>query len=284
MLQYEALSRDWKQISTQDNFDGFRLETQKTISKNLLTSHIVQLGSSMAPYIYQFGPTYQSANSLMLARIGLEKDLMAHLERKITPNLTAKLNLQGDLNKVSKTVYDIGLEHTSSHLALAGKAIYSGSWIYQANVTRRVSPNIQAGVDLTYLTALKLSFAQAGMRWALGHNSVFAQFARTPNFQSMKNDSNSIKVNYTRTVTPRCAVGTEYELTLPFAASALRFCYFYTFRQARVQGSIDTSGKISATLQEMHGLSFSGVIDYVEGLYKFGFALRLNPGPEGPEE
>lgn len=56
--------------------------------------------------------------------------------------------------------------------------------------------------------------------------------------------------------------------------------YEHTFRNARVQGLLDTEGKVSCSVQDFQGLGFSGMIDYVKGDYKFGVLMHvMPPGP-----
>lgn len=77
-------------------------------------------------------------------------------------------------------------------------------------------------------------------------------------------------------------MGCEYELVQGTGEidSAMRFGYEYMFKTSRVQGMLDTAGRISCMLQDMQtGFGMSGVIDYVRNDYKFGFSMQFAPAP-----
>jgi len=79
----------------------------------------------------------------------------------------------------------------------------------------------------------------------------------------------------------RLSLGTEFEYARPGDESAMRVGYEYTFRQARVQGLIDTAGKVSCFVSDFMGFGLSGMVDYVRGDYKFGFMMHIFPPQEG---
>lgn len=76
VLTFENLAREYKNVITQDNYDGFRLEADRQITQNLQASHTLFLGTLMRDvgYIYQFGANYASddGKSLIMAKIGLD--------------------------------------------------------------------------------------------------------------------------------------------------------------------------------------------------------------------
>lgn len=93
------------------------------------------------------------------------------------------------------------------------------------------------------------------------------------------------RVQYTRRVNERLSLATELELAPEIKDSALRLGWDYTFRHARVQGSIDSSGKIAMQAQDFSGFGVSGCIDYWNNIYRFGFMMHLLPPQEPkPEE
>merc|ERR1719272_2898685 len=60
--QFEMFSKEWQQLSQQDNFDGFRLEAMNSVNKYMQAAHTIFLGTQLRPdgYIYQFGPQFAS--------------------------------------------------------------------------------------------------------------------------------------------------------------------------------------------------------------------------------
>jgi mitochondrial import receptor subunit TOM40 len=78
-------------------------------------------------------------------------------------------------------------------------------------------------------------------------------------------------------VSDRLSLGVELESSLPDKDSSLKMGYDYTFRQARVQGMLDTAGKVSCFVSDFMGFGVSGMIDYIRGDYKFGFMMHIVP-------
>jgi mitochondrial import receptor subunit TOM40 len=64
----------------------------------------------------------------------------------------------------------------------------------------------------------------------------------------------------------------------------MRLVSEYAFRHARVQGMIDTSGKVSAFVSDFMGFGLSGSIDYMKNDYKFGFMMHVVPQPDQPQQ
>eukprot|EP00913_Durusdinium_trenchii_P014692 g13782.t1 len=63
-------------------------------------------------------------------------------------------------------------------------------------------------------------------------------------------------------------------------AKGLSLGYEYIFRNARIQGLLDTDGKVSCCVHDAMGFGFSGLIDYARGDYKFGMVMQVAPQPE----
>eukprot|EP00438_Fugacium_kawagutii_P035060 Skav236667 [mRNA] locus=scaffold338:184497:194188:- [translate_table: standard] len=104
------------------------------------------------------------------------------------------------------------------------------------------------------------SIGQVGLRYAEGKNVLTATL-RTP--------------------------GQVHELKMYFVRkdSGLSLGYEYIFRNARIQGLLDTDGKVSCCVHDAMGFGFSGMIDYARGDYKllgwFGMVMQVAPQPEG---
>ena len=82
-----------------------------------------------------------------------------------------------------------------------------------------------------------------------------------------------------RKVSDRLSLGAEYEINEQ-KTSSCRLAYEYLFRNGRVQGALDTAGQVSCVVQDFMGFGLSGMIDYVNDQYKFGFMMHMMPPPE----
>ncbi|KAL8443966.1 hypothetical protein Emag_005750 [Eimeria magna] len=120
--------------------------------------------------------------------------------------------------------------------------------------------------------------------WLRDH--LRGQLTQQPDFKSpigLTKLTHSCKVQYARKVTDRLSMATECEYSYPDTESALRVGWEYLFRQARVQGLIDSCGRISVFAQDYSGFGVSGQIDYWRGTYKFGFLMHVVPPPDAPQ-
>jgi len=61
-VQFELFNREWQNMASQDNWDGFRIEAANQVTKQLQAAHTLLLGTQLREtgYIYQFGPAFQS--------------------------------------------------------------------------------------------------------------------------------------------------------------------------------------------------------------------------------
>lgn len=77
-------------ISSQENFDGFRVEAGKPLTKNLQATHSLNLGTALSetPYSYQYGPVFQSDDekTILIGKMGLDGVVTARIIKKILGN------------------------------------------------------------------------------------------------------------------------------------------------------------------------------------------------------
>ncbi|SBS94904.1 ATP-dependent DNA helicase UvrD, putative (UvrD), partial [Plasmodium ovale curtisi] len=95
-LLFENLNKEYKYITTQDNFDGFRFEVDKNVNKYLQSTHTLFLGTSLRDvgYLYQFGANFASSDNtlLMISRVNLDGSVNGRFCKKINNFLDCKFN------------------------------------------------------------------------------------------------------------------------------------------------------------------------------------------------
>jgi len=285
-VQFEQFSREWQNISQQDNFDGFRVEAANQVTKTLQAAHTLFLGTQLRPeqYIYQFGPAFQSEDgrTMLMARAGLDGGVNGRVMQRFG-GLDLKASSNSHLAEPQRNMHEGSIGYTGSSFTAEGKLAWQGAWLFGGAFTKRLLPQLQLGGDLT-LVAVNgiMPIAQGGLRYADGKDIFTATLSRTPDPKLPDGMSTECRMQYVRKVTERLALGTEYKLSLPDKESGLQMGYEYTFRQARVQGLIDTDGKVSCCVSDFVGFGFSGMIDYFRGDYKFGVVMHVLPQPDQP--
>jgi len=286
-VHFEQFNREWQGVSQQDNFDGFRIEAANQVTKFLQAAHTLFLGTQLRPeqYIYQFGPAFQSEDgkTMLVARAGLDGGVNGRVVQKVGSGFQLTASSNSHLGEPQRNMHEGSFEYTGGSFTFGGKCAWQGAWLFGGALTKRVLPQLQVGGDLT-LVAVNgiMPISQVGMRYADGKDIFAATVSRTPDPKLPPGtNTHECRLNYVRKVTDRLSLGTEYKVSLPDKESGMQLGYEYTFRQARVQGLLDTDGKVSCCVSDFVGFGFSGMIDYFRGDYKFGVVMHVLPPQEG---
>ncbi|PFH37461.1 putative eukaryotic porin [Besnoitia besnoiti] len=304
-VPYEQFSREWMAVAGQDNFDGFRLEATKQVNKVLTANHTFMLGTQTKEggCSYSFGPTLvigepdeaaqqegQMPSFFGMARMNSDGFLQARFIKAITKTFDVKFNSNSSLNEDArdKAMYEISFDKLGSDWAANLKLAWQGTWILNGLFSQVITPKLQLGGELTWVAATGISMGSFGARYTADeNNTITCQVGVGPDFSSpmgFASDVYSTKAQYVRKVTDRLSMGTELEYSHPDMSSAMRVGWQYLFRQARVQGLVDTAGRVSMFAQDYNGFGLSGMIDYWHGDYKFGFQMNVVPPPPQPEQ
>jgi mitochondrial import receptor subunit TOM40 len=286
-VQFEMFSREWQNISQQDNFDGFRIEAANQVTKFLQAAHTLFLGTQLRPeqYIYQFGPAFQSEDqrTMLVARAGLDGMINGRAIQKVGKGMEVKASSNSHLGEPQRNMYEGSVEYTGCDWTCMAKAAWQGAWLFSGAYTQRILPQLQLGGDLTFVAVNGVtSIGQVGVRYSEGRDVLGASMSRTPDPKAHVPGANlhECRLSYVRKVTERLSLGTEYKYSHPDMESALQMGYLYSFKQARVQGLLDTDGKVSCCVSDFVGFGFSGMIDYIRGDYKFGVVMHVLPQPD----
>ncbi|GFE55228.1 mitochondrial import receptor subunit [Babesia ovis] len=283
LLVFENLTREFKNVITQDNYDGFRLEADRQLTNNLQLSHSLFLGTLMSEvgYLYQIGTNYASSdgNCLAMGKIGLDGMLTARVFAK-QGEYEFKASGNSFLRYDNRNAYEAGVDYMGRGWTASIKGAWQGTWILNAAYTQQILPSLTLGSELTYIVANGTSIGAIAARYVTGEHIFTGQWSRQPNFKSMDyslKDTDTAKLQYVRRVNERLALATELEVTPATRESALRVGWDYLFRHARVQGNIDSAGRIAMQAQDYSGFGISGCIDYWNNIYRFGFMMHLLP-------
>ncbi|KAK1444066.1 mitochondrial import receptor subunit tom40 like protein [Babesia gibsoni] len=286
LLIFDNLNREYKNVISQDNYDGFRLEADRQITDNIQCSHSLFLGTVMRDvgYLYQIGANYASTDGkyLAMAKIGLDGMITGRFIGKVDDNIEVKASGNSFLKYDPRNVYEAGVDYMAKNWTATAKAAWQGTWILNAAYTHQIIPKLTLGSELTYIVSNGSSIGSIAGRYVEGDHIVTIQWSKQPNFKSMEfpmQETDAGKIQYVRKINDRLSLATELEVTPITKESALRFGWDYMFRHARVQGNIDTTGRIAMQAQDFSGFGISGCIDYWHNIYRFGFMMHLLPPP-----
>jgi len=286
-MQFEMFSREWMNVSQQDNWDGFRIEAANAVTKNLQAAHTLFMGTQLREcgYIYQFGPAFQSEDGrqMLVARCGLDGGVNGRIIQKLGQSWEFKASTNSHLKDPQRNMHEGSMDYTGDEVAMGGKLAWQGAWLLGGALSRRIIPGLHLGGDLTLIAVNGVtSIGQVGLRYAPGKDIFAAAVSRTPDPRSAGGKSlHECRFQYVRRLSERLSLGSEFKYTHAEKESAMSLAYDYTFRQARIQGLLDTGGKVSCCVSDFTGFGFSGMIDYFRGDYKFGFVMHVLPQQEG---
>lgn len=291
-LQFENFTKEWQQLSQQDNFDGFRIDAaQTTFMKNLLAHWTLMMGKQPqepedTPYFFQVGPTYTSEDqrTLMFARCNLDRVVQGKFIQKIGDSFEVNGSGQFALSDpIKKSVYDAALEYSGRDWTSGIKLTWQQTLVGKGAFTQQITKSLQMGGDLMYVGYNSMTIGTLGLRYALGKNIFTSQVIRRPQqspLGMMLGNSHEVKMQYLRRVSDRLSLASEYSYSFGDMQSTMCAGYEYTFRNARIQGMIDSAGKVKCFANDAMGFGVSGTIDYVNEDYKFGFMMQISPQPE----
>lgn len=286
-MQFEMFSKEWSQMAQQDNWDGFRIEMANQVTKFVQASHTLFLGTQLREcgYIYQFGPAFQSEDqrTVLVSRIGLDGGVNGRVVQKVGQGMELKGTAQSHMKDPQRNMYDAAVDYTGKDWTGGLKVAWQGALLGGGSFSQRILPTLHVGGDVTAVAVNNLMvICQGGLRYSDGKDTVVAAVTRQPDPKSPVGACvHELKMQYTRRFSDRLALGAEYKYSHPTMESGLSAAYEYTFRNAHVQGLLDTDGKVSCCVFDMQGLGFSGMIDYVRGDYKFGVVMQVMPPDQG---
>jgi len=247
---------------------------------------------SESPYTYQFGPVFQSddGKTVAIGKVGLDGNMNARIIKKVFGDaVDLKANVNSCLSQPERNMAELACDMNFANVATSAKVVYQGIWILNGGFSQKVTKDLYLGGELTYLAFQGgQSMATMGARYQLSPEQVIAcSLGRQPDFKNPGRQTpiHNYRMQYTRKVSDRVNLGTEFEYSFPDHDSSLKAGYEYNFKTGRVQGAVDTSGRINCAVQDhKSGFGFSGMIDYLRNDYKFGMMIQYFPMPEGQGE
>eukprot|EP00920_Eleutheroschizon_duboscqi_P019583 GHVT01046733.1.p1 GENE.GHVT01046733.1~~GHVT01046733.1.p1 ORF type:complete len:248 (+),score=35.45 GHVT01046733.1:44-745(+) len=219
--------------------------------------------------------------------MGLDGTLSGRLMKRFSPSFEVKSTFQSSLSEEQSNVYEVSLDNMGKDWASSVKFVWQGCWVLNGMLSQVITKNLQLGGELTWIAANGASMGAVGARWASERDIFTGTLNRLPDFKSprgLTNQVHSLRMQYVRKVTPRLAMASELEVSDNDYDSSMKVGWQYLFRHARVQGQIDTGGRVSMFAEDFSGFGVSGTIDFWRGDYRFGFMMHVLPPPENAQQ
>ncbi|ORX97654.1 hypothetical protein K493DRAFT_313989 [Basidiobolus meristosporus CBS 931.73] len=275
---YEAIQREVKNtFLTNHVFDGARADLTKVLSQNFQVTHSFSLGSMVMPPTYSFGTVFVGAKSFLQGTIDTDGSLQARLNYAWSPNLVSKVQSQLS-NQPGHSMLQLETDYNGDDFNLNVKAVNpspaEGTGIFVGSYLQSVTKNLSVGLE-GLLQKPTPDIEESGLAYVARYAKD--NYIATAQFQGM----GVIQASYYQKINEKVDFGTEVQI---LCAQGRReaVCSVggkFDFRQATFRGQVDTTGKVSAVLEEKMapGFSFliSGEIDHMKGASRFGVGIML---------
>ena len=198
-----------------------------------------------------------------MARAGLDGAVNGRVIKKVGSSFEVKASANSHLKDAQRNMHELSVDYLGKDWTMAGKLMWQGAFLFGGAFSQKITPSLHLGGELTLVAVPGVtSIGQIGARWSAGRDVFNASLSRMPDPKVGKN-THETKLSYSRKVSERLNLGTEFKFSHPEKESGLQLAYEYLFTQARIQGLLDTDGKVSCCVSDFSGFGFNGtfVID-----------------------
>jgi mitochondrial import receptor subunit TOM40 len=265
---YEDMNQEATMILRQNTFEGLQFNMTMPIGSQAFSmGQTVEMGAKDHPGAYAFSANYFSNRLVMISRVTpADGRVNGRIFYTHTPSLTSKFNADvGSDPDSAKASWDLDYrgEDFCSQLKLANGGIAALSYL------QSVTPTIAIGGEGFYQGKSGFSAITAAAKYANGTDIASITVA----------SFGPVIASYMHRVNPRSAFATEIFIDGRSRDSHVSCGYRFDLTSSSVMGNIDSSGRISATVEERINpvLSFllSGELDHQREEYRFGFGVNI---------
>ncbi|CDO72905.1 hypothetical protein BN946_scf185002.g90 [Trametes cinnabarina] len=291
----ENLTKESKQTHLNNYaFDGARADLSKSLSMNPMfqVTHAFHLGSQTAPPTYHFGAMF--ANDKVL------DTLFMHGNVDHDGNLSARFNQGWSATNVSKIQAQLSttpgqsyvqMEHDfqGSDYSLNAKAVNPSpadlSGIYMGSYLQSVTKNLAVGVE-TILQRQAPGLSDLGLAYLAKYTGSDRNWIATAQVQA----PGILQASYWQKLSEKVDVAAELQvMAAPGRRDALAtLAARYELRMASFRAQLDSTGKVSAYLEQRFAPTFaflvSGEIDHFKNAAKVGVGVMIESSSLTPEE
>jgi hypothetical protein len=268
-------------LTTQDIFDGFRMEYNRQ-SSNFLVGHSLSMGSSMEPANYTFMTQYFDKKFVMLGRIGTEGDFQGIINKPLNSWVSLRLSHhrgpKEHPDQVTSFETDLAGDDSTTCFKLQ---FHDQTPALTVSYNQTVTPCLDLGCEGQLNFGAGISALSTGFKYSKSNIVISGQINKPPL------GSLGGHVNFLRKVDSRPGSQISYATQLRISPdpkthvykTEWRVAWDYKMRLAAVRGHIDSNGKIYSMLEQhlspFMSLVLTGVADLWNHKYNFGIGLQI---------
>ncbi|TFK29948.1 hypothetical protein FA15DRAFT_663259 [Coprinopsis marcescibilis] len=271
-------------------FDGARADLTKTFSMSPLfqVTHSFSLGSQTLPSSYNFGAIFATQKIFLQGGVDHEGSVNGRFNHGWTPNSVTKVNAQLS-QQVGHNMIQAEHEYTGTDFAISAKTL--NPWpldltgIYVGSYLQSFTKNLALGVE-TYLQRPTPDESETSTSYLLKYTSNDKNWIATAQLQP----SGVFQSTYWQKLSEKVEVAAELQvIATPARRDAVATLGAkYDFRLASFKAQLDSTGKVSALLEQRFTPAFAflvaGEIDHFKNAAKVGVGVMIEGSTLTPEE
>ncbi|EJU05660.1 hypothetical protein DACRYDRAFT_74965 [Dacryopinax primogenitus] len=286
----ENLQKEIKSAQlTQWMFDGARADLTKGLSMNpaFQVTHSFSLGSSAPVPAYNFGALFGDANSFLQGGVDNDGNVNAKCHLGWTPTSVTKLTAQMSGSASQGSMFQFEHDFQGSDFTFNLKAINptEPAKIFIGNWLQSVTSNLALGVEGVYQVQPP-SVRETQVSGLVKYTSSARNWIATAHIRPV----GVLEASYWHKLSEKMEVGANLELVhVPMKREAVATVGAkYDLRMSTFRAQVDSTGKVSALLEQKFAPSFaflvSGEIDHVKNSAKVGVGVMIESSSLTPEE
>ncbi|GAA5987356.1 hypothetical protein JCM5350_005638 [Sporobolomyces pararoseus] len=303
--KFEDLGREVKLTHLSNyTFDGARADLSKTLSQvpAFQVTHSFALGSNggpmggISPGTYNFGAVYATSKTFLQGMVDNEGSITGRFNYGWSPNNTTKLAMQLPSSPTAPSMLSVEHDRVGKDYTLSLKSYnpspvdLTGSYI--AAYLQSLTPHFAVGVETLYQRP-----TPEVEDCSIGYMAKYHNVQKDQMGQTLKGSwiatgqimSQGIwQATYWKKLAERVDAGVDL-MVIPALDPRERKAVAtagvkYDFRMATFRGQVDSTGKVSALLEQRFSPAFAflvaGEIDQVKNTSKFGVGIQVDSASE----
>ncbi|CAH9073444.1 unnamed protein product [Cuscuta europaea] len=276
-IPYEEIHREAFMSLKPELFEGMRFDFTKALNQSFSLSHSVFMGPTEVPSQstetlkiptahYEFGANFIDPKLFLIGRVMTDGRLNARVKCDLSDALSVKANAQiSDEPHMSQGMvnFDYKGKDYRMQLQMGNGGLLGASYI------QSVTPHLSLGGEVFWAGQHRKSGIGYAARYNTDKMVASGQVAST----------GLVALNYVQKVSEKVSLASDLMYNYIAGDVTASVGYDYMLRQCRLRGKIDSSGCVSAFLEERlnMGLNFilSAAIDHKKKDYKFGYGLTI---------
>jgi len=272
-------------------FDGARADLTKGLSMNpaFQVTHSFSLASQTNPSQYNFGAVFASNKVFMQGSVDHEGNITSRFNYGWTPANVTKMQAQIANSPVGHSMLQVEQDYLGSDYSVNLKTVNPSltdlSGLYVGSYLQSVTKHLALGFETLYQSA-PLPGQPSDFTTSFLAKYAFRDWIATAQVQP----AGILQATYWQKLGEKLEVAADLQvIAAPFRRDAIATVGArYNLRTATFRAQLDSSGKVSALLEQQLAPTFAflvaGEIDHVKSTSKVGVGIMIESNSLPPED